>query len=138
MTHNTGRNTINKVHVTITFWIAQGVWWGVGFWYILFRWPMTLPALDRLASDRTMLEAKKILNRSVAVVSCIIGTRSKNRVLGGDKLNFITIFSGEGASPFPRHHPLGKINKFKQSALSVNKYEIIAKHWPCAYGWPCV
>jgi len=24
------------------FWIAPGVWWGVGLWYILFRRPTAL------------------------------------------------------------------------------------------------
>ena len=57
--------------------------------------------------QKTMLEAKEILNFDAEVwqlphnrpVSSIIGTGSKNGVLGGDKHNFITMIWGGGKPP---------------------------------------
>jgi len=50
----------------------------------------------------------------ITSVSYIIGTGSKNGVLGGDKHKF---------------NPLQKMKKFKQTVRSVNKSEIRPKDW---------
>ena len=140
MTHNTGWNTINKVNVTYFFRYCKGLG-GCG---ALVNF--TLSMIVTCKWQKTMLEAKKevglILMRKctsclITSVSYIIGTGSKNGVLGGNKHKFNTIFwrewreysLGRGTSPLPRLHSLQKIKKFKQTVRSVNKSEIIPKHW---------
>jgi len=53
MMHDTGRNTVNKVNVTIVFRIPQGVWWGEGFWYTLYRGDLLVIENDVRSQEKT-------------------------------------------------------------------------------------
>jgi len=99
--------------------------WGFGTFFSDGRWH-SRHSTDLQATENHVRSQEKTLMQKCSscftlTASSIIGTRSKNGVLGGDKHNFITII-WEGQT-----HPFKKINKFKQSALSVNKYKIRAK-----------
>jgi len=76
----------------------------VGFWYIFHTQPITLPADLQTIENDVRSEEKTILMRKcsgclIITAFYIIGTVSKNGVLGGDKHKFITIIWGGAPSP---------------------------------------